>query len=289
MTTIRELFDKHSKHAETYYKSSPAELRHLAAVRLATNQAVSLDMPVESFGPLSLIAVRDQMVLTGWCRSYTNKQVRRLVAIFAWAVSREMCPVTVAQALEYVAPLRAGSCSVREGKGPVMDVKQEVVDATLRELPTQELRDLVQVQLLTASRGAEILAMRPMDLRFKGDTADYVPASHKTSHRGKSRTIVLGPRALEIVKRRMPMNVTERIFPSFNTNSYREAVKRAAARAGVSLWSPHRLRHAGCTKVAAEFGIEAAAHVAGHANLNTAQIYSHHGVEDARRVAREVG
>lgn len=300
MTTVADLLGRFRVHAESYYSTNPAEQRHLALISEAVSQAIDASIPVETFGPKKLQSVRNLMIAGGWklplgsearpwSRTYINKQISRLVAIFRWGVSEEIVPVSVVSALDCVPTLLAGRSAAREGRGEVTDVKDSVVEATLEYLPSDELRDLVMVQKLTAARGGEILAMRPCDLIFCEDMAEYRPESHKKAYIGKKRVIMIGPQALEIICRRMPMGLYERIFPSYSPGSYANAVRKAADKAGVERFHPHRLRHAGCTKVAAEYGIEAASKVAGHSNTKISEVYAHHGLELARNVMRKIG
>jgi integrase len=54
-------------------------------------------------------------------------------------------------------------------------------------------------------------------------------------------------------------------------------------------WHVHQLRHSAATAVRAQFGLEAAAHVLGHASLDAAQIYAERSSEGARKVAGAIG
>ena len=51
------------------------------------------------------------------------------------------------------------------------------------------------------------------------------------------------------------------------------AIERACDRAGVTRWSPNRLRHSRATEVNNELGIEAARILLGHSNAETTKIY----------------
>lgn len=61
---------------------------------------------------------------------------------------------------------------------------------------------------------------------------------------------------------------------NYTTTSYAQAIARAAERAGVEHWAPNQLRHLRLTEVRNEFGIEAAAGIAGHTRLETTQVYA---------------
>jgi len=53
---------------------------------------------------------------------------------------------------------------------------------------------------LTGARPGEICSMRIGDVDRTGDVWSYKPRTHKTAHKGKTRTISIGPRAQEIIK-----------------------------------------------------------------------------------------
>lgn len=61
---------------------------------------------------------------------------------------------------------------------------------------------------------------------------------------------------------------------AYDTNSYRQAITRACRRAGVPPWAPNRLRHNAATRLRAQFGLDVAKAVLGHARIETTQIYA---------------
>ncbi len=58
---------------------------------------------------------------------------------------------------------------------------------------------MIELQLLTGMRPAEVCAMRGCDIDTSGKMWLYRPASHKTQHHGYDRTVFLGPKAQAIV------------------------------------------------------------------------------------------
>jgi site-specific recombinase XerD len=66
-------------------------------------------------------------------------------------------------------------------------------------------------------------------------------------------------------------------------------VKRACERAGVSPFSPNRLRHSAATAIRKGFGVEAAQVVLGHSQVLTTQIYAERDQDLGRGVAAEIG
>jgi integrase len=90
----------------------------------------------------------------------------------------------------------------------------------------------------------------------------------------------------------------------YDVASYRRAIARAAdaadlwAKGGkvianvesiIPRWHPHQLRHSTATEVRKRFGIEAAQHILGHANLSVTEIYAERNSEAARQIAAQIG
>jgi len=153
--------------------------------------------PAAEFGPLALRSVRDEMVRSGLARTSVNARINRIRRAFKWAASVELVPVSVVQSLATVPGLLKGRTQARE-KEPVGPVPLDVVEAILSRLP-RPVAAMVQVQLLTGMRPGEACAMRGRDLIEEGGSLIYKPGSHKTTWRGKTREIAIGPKAREII------------------------------------------------------------------------------------------
>ena len=77
--------------------------------------------------------------------------------------------------------------------------------------------------------------------------------------------------------------------PHYSVCSYRRAVKRGCAKAGLPAWSPNQLRHSRLTEVRAKFGLEASRVVGGHREVVTTQLYAEEDRNLARQVMAEMG
>jgi integrase len=150
------------------------------------------------FGPRKLKAVVQAMVEEGLSRGYINHQLGRIKRMFRWAVSEELIPPGVAQALDAVSGLRKGRTTAKE-RDQVRPVEKATVEATLAYVQPV-VADMVRVQLLTGSRPNEICILRPGDIDRTVDVWQYVPATHKNEHRGRQRVIFIGPKAQEILQ-----------------------------------------------------------------------------------------
>lgn len=156
-----------------------------------------------AFKASDLRALQAHLVRSGrLCRTSINARVSRVRQVFKWAVSHDLVPASVHQALATVPALKAGRTEARE-PDPVTPVAREVVEATLPFL-SPPVRAMVLVQLYTGCRAGELVVMRYGDLDATGPVWAYTPRSHKKRWRGKTRMIFLGPRAQEALLPLLP-------------------------------------------------------------------------------------
>ena len=187
------------------------------------------DIPAVDFGPKLLRTVRTSMADTGrFCRPMVNKNVRHIVNAFKWAVSEELVPVRVYEALRTLEPIKAGEVpELREYK-VVQAVPDATVDATLPHLSTP-LRGLVELMRLTGARCGELCALRPLDIDTTGGVWRAELKHHKTAHRAKARTLRFGPRAQNVLAPFLTRDLNKPLFsPAETVAEVRE--KRRAAR-----------------------------------------------------------
>jgi integrase len=287
------------RHAETHYRDPAGKMtREVDNCRDALKPVVMLygSTPARSFGPIALRAVRDEMVKAGLARSTVNDRVNRVRRCFKWAASMELIPSSVVQGLATVPGLQRGRTTAREAP-PVGPVLVETVEATLPYLPAP-VAAMIQVQLATGARPAEICIMRGMDLDRAGVIWQYRPSLHKNAWRGRDRIIAVGPRAQAILRPLLtddpaaPLFVATRPDGSrgaYSRGSYCQCIARACRRAGLEPWTPHQLRHTAATAIRATHGLEAAQTLLGHARADVTQIYAERDLAKAVEVAREVG
>ncbi len=318
------LCDRFMEHARTYYRKPdgrPTSMIHNLEMALRPLRKLYGSAPAADFGPQALKAVREAMIEQGWCRALVNRSVTRLRSVFRWGVEQEHVPASVLEGLRAVAPLRRGRCEARETE-PVRPVPEAHIDK-LREHLSRQVWAVIELQRLTGMRPGEALAMRGRDLDTKGQVWTYTPASHKTEHHGHGRTVYLGPRAQAVLRPFLQRDLSAYLFdpqeavaeraadaPShrrpdqqptrrrtdrvvgehYTTESYRRAIERACAAAGVPTWSPNRLRHNAATFLRREYGIDLAQTILGHALGSTiTEVYAEANVAKAREVVGQVG
>lgn len=187
-----------------------------------------------SFGPKTLRALRTVMLLPqdesdpktgkiirrpGWSRTYANRQVERIKAVFRWAASEELIPASVPAALAALDGIRAGRDGARETL-PVEPIADETVAATLPFMPPP-VAALVKLQRLTGARGGELFKLRGCDIDMSGAVWKCRPVRHKTAHKGHVRTIRFGPQAREILAPFITTDVSAYLFRPVDAVTWR--------------------------------------------------------------------
>jgi len=188
--------------------------------------------PAAEFGPIQFKAIRRGLIDEGLSRTYVNEVMRRIVAMFKWAAAEGRIPPTVPAALALVPGLRRGRTEARE-TAPVLPVEDAVVDATLPHLP-DVVADMVRLQRLTGARPAEVCILRPCDLDRSGDVWIFRPSRHKTEHHGRSRTILIGPKAQAVLLRYLARDPEAYCFRPVDSEAKRRAEQRAARKTPLS-------------------------------------------------------
>jgi integrase len=109
------------------------------------------------------------------------------------------------------------------------------------------------------------------------------------AQRRQERQTPLYPAHLRHQARKKRANPKRAPRDHYDRYSYGHAVARAARKAGVPHWHPHRLKHAIATEVRKRHGAEAAQVYVGHARLSTTEIDAESNLEEVARIAREIG
>lgn len=173
--------------------SEPSNIRY----SLAPLTDLFASLPVEEFGPLRLIEVRNEMIRLKWSRKLINQRVGRIKRMFKWAVSRQMISPIIYQGLMTVEGLKWGRTTARE-TADRKPVAEEHVYAILPYM-TPVVAAMVEIQLLTGMRPGEVCRMRPMDLDRSREVWHYLPEKHKNRYRKIQRIVSIGPRGQEIL------------------------------------------------------------------------------------------
>ncbi|MCH7990738.1 MAG: site-specific integrase, partial [Planctomycetes bacterium] len=274
---------------------------------------------VTEFGPGKLDALRDRRIERGLARTTINQTVGRIKRVVRWGVSREFVRADVLTALNALDGLKAGRSRAVE-PSPVEPVLEEHVDA-IKPFVTNPVWAMVRLQWLTGMRACEVRIMRSCDVDQGCQAWEFVPRKHKTQHRGRQRRIYLGPQSQMVLRPflslsadpeqflfrpidgrcqfvrqhyRVDAAVTVRNAGDDNTpythHGYDASIRRACKKAGVTQWSPGRLRHSAATRIRKEFGdIEAARVCLGHADPTVTTVYAQRDFNRARELMLQFG
>ena len=189
------------------------------------------DETASAFGPKKLAVVRDHMLQSGrLARRTINSRVQRIRRLFRWAVAEELAPVQVWESLRTLLPLQRGRTTARETE-PIHPVPADLLQRTLPLLPPT-LRVMVLIQLLTGMRPNEVVQMRAADIERNGLNGCWIfmPRSHKTEHKSKSRRVVLGVRAQELVAPLFGDDPDALLFTPTRSEQERKATRREQRR-----------------------------------------------------------
>jgi len=214
-------------------------------------------LAVEEFGPNELRALRHQMIEKGWARGYINRQVNRLRHMVKWGVGRDFAHPDVLARLQAVEPLLRGRSDAVETR-PRQAVPPERIAAVRQVIRSQTTKDLMQLQLLTATRPGELLGLTTGQIDRSGAVWTARLSSHKTEHFGKTRVLAFGTRAQTILRPYLqPDQPDQRLF-AIRRDTYASIIRRACDRAGVPRFVPNELRNTAGTQIMESHGFEAA-------------------------------
>lgn len=199
--TCVELGAAYWLHVQGYYTAGGRPSDHARKIKRRIDILVDHygTLPVNEFSAKRLKAIQAALVAEGYSRVGVNERVNGIRRIFKWGTSEDLVPPAVYQALACVPGLRKGRTKARE-LPPVLPVDDATVEATLPHLGAV-VADMVRFQRLTGCRPGEVCSIRPMDVDRSGDVWTYKPATHKTAHLDKTRTIFIGPRAQDILRK----------------------------------------------------------------------------------------
>jgi len=230
--SVVELIVAYLEYAKAYYgdgsRSEWANMRHA----LRPLRQMYGKLPAREFGPRQLKVVREKFIALGWSRKHINQNVQRIGRVFRWAVSEEMIPPEVPQALAMVPGLRRGHTTAKENKR-VQPADTKLVDATLPHLPAV-VRAMVKLQQATGMRPGELCIMRPCDIERSGAVWEYQPTQHKTANREQERIVYIGPRAQDILRPYLLRDSEAFCFSPADSEVKRRAAQHEARRTPLS-------------------------------------------------------
>ena len=287
--TIHEICAAYILHAQTYYRKNGKVTAEYHCITSAMRPLKNLfgDSPAKDFDSVCLRIVRQKMIDSEeWCRDYINKSLARVVRIFRHAAKTKLVPAATLTELELVEPLEAGRTSAPDYT-PRSEVPQDTIDK-IRMKVDPMTRDMIDVALLTGCRGGELVSLTGKMLDRSGDIWFAILTDHKMSHKKIDRVLVFGPQSIEILKRHIPADGSQRLFP-VQRRTFSDRIKRACVELGIAPITAHWLRHSSATAMRRNHGLDVAQTMLGHSNSTTTERYASPDLTKAISFARENG
>ena len=293
--------------AEKFLAAEKARMGNTQHVRYRLRHAM-LDLveahavvPAVAFGPKAFRSIRDRLTASGLARSEVNTKVYTIRRAFKWAVSEELIPVSVLQALHSVPALRAGEAKENPERTPASPRDVEATAAALDHDGFEGIAGAVRLLRWTGCRPVEVCRARIGDIEQTPEGMLLRLHEHKTRKAtGSDRLVPLNDQAAVVVREAMAgTGSLDPVHPLFKSsrgvaitpNALYQAVARSTKRHGIPHWTPYQLRHLAATEVIAATGSEtAAAALLGHTLSSTiVRRYSRERSAQARLGANAVG
>jgi integrase len=288
---LKEVCLRFHEHAKRYYRHPDGrETGEATTIRCCLQPAKTHfgEYLAVDFGPLALKELMRILVREGRSRVGINRTVNIIRRAIKWAVSEQMIPPSVHQALMSVDGLRRGRTPARECE-PIRAVSDDDIAKTLAECNSPMVHAMIRLGRATGMRPGEMVTMTRQAIETSDPECwEYRPGRHKTSHHGKGRVVMLNAQAIEILRPWILRAGDERVFP-IAVAGYRRTVNRAAERAGVPSWSPNAIRHRFATEARSKFGLDVAQVLLGHSNADVTQVYAETDLARARAAAKAIG
>jgi len=165
--------------------------------------------------------------------------------MWKWAASEELIPASAYHSLTVVAGLQKGRTVARETE-PIGPVDDATVDATKAHL-NRHVCGLIEFQRWTGCRPGEACNLKRCDIDMGGEVWLYRPTLHKTSYRGKPRTIAIGPHGQKMLAEFFTENPDDFLFSPARAIQELNAVRSANRK--TPLYPSHRKHNKARRKV----------------------------------------
>lgn len=302
--TIRELVAWWVEWAPRNYRPTSREPKEFGpAVDLLSN--LHGDEPAAKYGPKQLKTLRAELGRR-YCRNVANRHLVRIKTLFKRAGEEELIPAGVHHGLLVVRAIPPGAANVVETE-PVAAASDDDLARVLPLCPAP-VAALLEVSRLTGMRPGEARLMMADQVDRRADgTAVYrrdPKDGHKTAYLGRTRTVILGVRAVRIIApwlhaakadggyvfrpQDSPRSKGRNRGDFYTDNTLPQAVRRAAIAAGVEL-TPYQLRHAFKLAAVAAGGVGAAMESLGQSSSQAFDRYGRGSLEAAEQLAKKIG
>lgn len=235
----------------------------------------------------------------GWSMGHTNQQIVRIRTVWRWLEGQGISPDGSWSHLRTLPPLTPSgpdSHGVRRTTRRRPACTSEVVTVSRRA--AGHAGRMLLLQYWSGMRSGELRRMRVGEIDRSGSVWVYRPGRHKMTYRGHDRAVTLGPRCQAILRPRLEEAGDDpdtlvwptRLGTTFRANSYAQAVRRAARKAGLPWLTPYSARHGARLRVTRALSLDAARAFMGHASVEmSAQYASGADLQTATEAARKCG
>lgn len=226
--TIDELISHYLDHAEKYYCFEGKPTKEYTCMVEAVRHLRPLygDSEAKDFGPKKLTIVRVTMIGQRLARTVINNRVNRIKRVFKWAVSIELIPPSVYQAIRTIDGLKFGRSDAKE-TDPVKPVADSAIKP-VTDIVSPQIAAMAWLQRYTGMRPGEVVIMRPCDIKKTGEIWVFEPYKHKNKYRGHRRLVPLGPKAQELLKPFMNREAEQYLFSPAEAEAWRNEQRRKA-------------------------------------------------------------
>ncbi len=196
--TVNEVFARWTVHAKEYYQRNPG---HLDSIRATYRDflAVYGDLNAVKFGPVALKSYRGGLCDGESSRTTINKKINAIRRVFKWAVSEELLPPSVYEALATVEGLRGGRAFGVIEPRPVQSVRWEHVEACLPFMPAP-VGDMVRLLWFCGARVGEVVNLTARDIDTTGPVWTATIENHKNAWRQRERILCFGKECQSILR-----------------------------------------------------------------------------------------
>lgn len=285
--TVNEALAAYVGHVKGYYPPGSAR-GHLDALRAV--RRIAGHLLLREFTPRVFKAVRQVMIDAKQSRTTINGRCQKIAMFVKWCVAEELAGPDVHAALRAVPGLRKGRGEAKE-LPPARPPAESELLKVVGVLPPAAAA-LVRVQSVCGARAGELVRLRGDQLDRSGSVWKAVVGEHKGEWRGKERTLYFGPRVQEVLAPLVLKAGGGFLFVNgrgrtFNTQGYRQSVKRGCRRAGVPEFGTHAIRKFAATRIRSLVDVEVARVLLGHSDMGlTAEVYAQ---LDERKITDAMG
>lgn len=235
-----------------------------------------------------------------WCAGVVNKRISRIKTVWRWAERRRLVPAGAWSNIRILPGLRRNDRRVRHSPKRRAATWDEVRDVARHAPPA--VRAVLLVMWWSGMRPAEAYTMTAGEIDTTGDLWIYRPDKHKTAHLGHARAVPLNRKAQAVLRPwlaktdapTLPLFRPKRRTDGhqalvYNDDSFAQAVKRSAARAGRKGVTAYCIRHSVKNRATRLCGLDAARSLLGQASLSSTAGYGDAAdLELAKEAARRL-